>query len=247
MPEQPWSPDRPDIAALLLESEPVEQALLASGSNYVFLLTLRHATEGTGYAVYKPRRGEAPLWDFANGSLYKRERAAYLVSEALGWRLVPPTVVREDGLQYGIGAVQLFISHDPALNYFHLRDDHADEMRRVALFDWLTNNADRKGGSSLVAPDGRIWWIDHGLTFHEEDKLRTVIWDYEGEPVAPALLSEVCAFGERLQTDATLREELASLLLPEELTALVRRIERIDQRRRFPPVPAYRPYPWPII
>jgi hypothetical protein len=247
MPQQPWLPERPDVESLLLDSEVEDYAMLAAGSNYVFLLTLRHAEAGSGYAVYKPQRGEAPLWDFPSGTLCQRELAAFLVSEALGWHLVPPTVLREAGLEHGVGAVQLFIEHDPAQNFFNLRERRADEMKRVALFDWLTNNADRKGGHCIVGLDGRMWCIDHGITFHVEDKLRTVIWDYQGQPIPPDLLEDVCGFGERLQDDASLRESLAALLSERELAALERRIALIDRARAFPPPPPYRPYPWPMI
>ena len=224
-----------------------EAGLLASGSNYVFLLTLNHPEAGPGYAIYKPRRGEAPLSDFPDGTLYRREYAAYLVSEALGWRLVPPTVVREDGLEMGVGALQLFIEHDPALNYFNIRDERVDEMKRVAVFDWLTNNADRKGGHCLIAGDGRLWCIDQGLTFHQDDKLRTVIWDFQGQPVPLQLVEEVCRFGEELESNSELRESLLEQITPAELAKLEERAAIIGREQVFPPPPPWRPYPWPMI
>src|SRR4051794_3362330 len=122
MPTQLWLPDRPDILDVLMTAEVEEEALLAAGSNYVYLLKLRHPDAGEGYAIYKPQRGEAPLSDFPDGSLYRREYAAYLVSEALGWGLVPPTVVRGDGLEAGVGMLQLFIQHDPSQHYFTLKE-----------------------------------------------------------------------------------------------------------------------------
>ena len=247
MPSQPWLPDRPDARSLLLESAVEDAAVLASGSNYVYLLTLRDPEVGAGYAVYKPRRGEAPLMDFPDGTLFRRECAAYLVSEAIGWGLVPPTVVRSAGLEQGIGALQLFIEHDPSQHFFTLRDSRPDEMKRIALFDWLTNNADRKGGHCILARDGRIWCIDQGLTFHADDKLRTVIWDYQGQPVPPELVDDVCAFGERLRNDAELRESLLALLSPQEVARLEERAARIDRERVFPGPPPYRPYPWPMV
>ena len=132
-------------------------------------------------AVYKPQRGERPLWDFPDGTLCHREVAAYELSEALGWSIVPETVLR-DG-PYGIGMVQRFVDHDPDDHYFTLLEAHMDDFRRFAAFDVLANNADRKGGHCLLAQrDGHIWGIDHGLTFHVADKLRTVIWDFAGEP-----------------------------------------------------------------
>jgi uncharacterized repeat protein (TIGR03843 family) len=247
MPAQPWSPERPDAVELLRDSDVEEAALLAAGSNYVYLLTLRHPRAGTGYAVYKPQRGEAPLSDFPDGTLYRREYAAYLVSEALGWHLVPPSVIREEGLPYGIGVVQLFIEHDPSQHYFNLREGRVDEMKRIALFDWITNNADRKGGHTLLASDGRIWCIDQGLTFHVDDKLRTVIWDFQGQPVPPDLAEDACRLGERLETDQALRSELLRYITSAELERLQYRIELVDRLRVYPPPPQYRPYPWPMI
>src|SRR6266480_743897 len=139
MPSQRWLPDHPGMLDILREAEPDEAALLAAGSNYVYLLKMRHPDAGEGYAVYKPQRVEAPLHDFPDGTLFKREYASYVVSEALGWSLVPPTIVREDGLEGGLGALQLFIEHDPAQHYFSLKDAHEAEMKRIAVFDWLTN------------------------------------------------------------------------------------------------------------
>jgi len=247
MPAQPWSPDRPDALDLLRDSAVEEAALLAAGSNYVYLVTLQHREHGEGYAVYKPQRGEAPLSDFPDGTLYRREYAAYLVSEALGWRLVPPTIIREEGLPYGIGALQLFVEHDPSHHYFNLRDGRIEDMKRIALFDWVTNNADRKGGHTLLARDGRLWCIDQGLTFHVDDKLRTVIWDFQGQPVPAHLLADVCRLGERLESDQDFRDVLLRLITPAELERLQYRIDLVDRLRVYPPPPQYRPYPWPMI
>lgn len=247
MPSQAWLPDRPDIIDVLHTAAVQEYAMLAAGSNYVYLVTLNHPGAGEGYAVYKPQRGEAPLSDFPDGSLYRREYAAYLVSEALGWGLVPPTVVRSEGLEGGLGMLQLFIEHDPSQHYFTLKDERAAEMQRIAAFDWLTNNADRKGGHCLLAADGRIWCIDQGLTFHFEDKLRTVIWEFQGEPVPQGLLDDIRAFGERLETDAELQASLGEMLTDLELQRLKHRIEVIGHQGVYPPPPPWRPYPWPMI
>jgi hypothetical protein len=234
MPAQPWLPDRPDTSELLRDSAVADAALLAAGSNYVYLVTLEHPAAGTGYAVYKPMQGEAPLSDFPGGTLYKREYASYVLSEALGWGMIPATIVREDGLPYGVGAVQLFIAHDPSRHFFNLRDERVEEMKRVALFDWVANNADRKAGHTLLAPDGRMWCIDQGLTFHVDDKLRTVIW-------------EVCRLGERLDVDRALREELARYITAAELRRLRERIDLVESTRVYPSPPDWRPYPWPVI
>jgi uncharacterized repeat protein (TIGR03843 family) len=247
MPAHSWQPGLPDILDVLNEARVQEEWMLAAGSNYVFLLQMEHPVAGEGYAVYKPRQGEAPLHDFPSGTLYKREYAAYLVSEALGWGLVPPTVVREEGLRAGIGVLQLFVVHDPALHFFNIKEGRDDDMRRIALFDWLVNNADRKGGHTLVDAAGRLWCIDHGITFHAEDKLRTVIWDYQGTPVPPALVEDVCDFATRLREDAALRAELSELLSEAELRRLEERAALIDRERVYPSPPMYRPYPWPMI
>jgi uncharacterized repeat protein (TIGR03843 family) len=243
MPNQGWLPDQPGIESILMEATSLEEAILAAGSNHVFLLRMGHPEAGEGYAVYKPMRGEAPLSDFPDGTLYRRERAAYVVSEALGWHLIPPTLVREDGLAVGIGALQLFIEHDPAENFFTLRERREAEMKRIAVFDWLTNNADRKGGHTLLALDGRLWCIDQGLTFHEEPKLRTVIWDYQGQPLPPDLVTDVAGLRESLQgSDPALRATMQGLI-----AMLIERCRQIEMVGVFPSPPAYRPYPWPMI
>lgn len=247
MPHQSWLPDRKHVHELLLRAHPVEAALLAAGSNFVYLLKMADAGAGEGYAVYKPQRGEAPLSDFPDGTLYQRERAAYVISEALGWRLIPPTIIREDGLEAGRGILQLFVEHDPAQNYFTLKDDHVDEMKRIALFDWLTNNADRKGGHCLLAGDGHIWCIDQGLTFHAEDKLRTVIWDFAGQAPPSHLVEDVAALRGRLDSDQPLRRELESLLADRELKRFRERADEISGGAVYPAPPPWRPYPWPMV
>jgi hypothetical protein len=246
MPHQAWTPTRRDIDDVLNSAETVEAALLAAGSNYVYLLRMQHPQAGEGYAVYKPMRGEAPLSDFPDGTLYKREYAAYVVSEALGWGLVPATIVRED-LAAGVGALQLFIEHDPSQHYFTLKVERIDEMKRIAVFDWLTNNADRKGGHCLLAEDGRIWCIDQGLTFHAENKLRTVIWDFQGEPVPQVLADDVGRFRERLNDDKSLRADLLRLITDREMRSLEARAEAIAAGEVFPAPPPWRPYPWPMV
>src|SRR5512133_1484336 len=161
-----------------------------NGSNYTFFITLTTQT-GDMQAVYKPVRGEAPLWDFPTGSLAKREVAAYLLSEALGWHIVPPTVFRRKKLPFGGGSVQQFIDHDPQEHYFNLPVEKKELLRPVALFDCLINNADRKGSHILWAADRRVYAIDHGVCFHVEDKLRTVIWDFAAQPIPSDLLENL--------------------------------------------------------
>ncbi len=215
------------------------------GSNYSFLVRV-HGPAGDLRAVYKPSRGERPLWDFPPGTLAAREVAAYLTSRSLGWDLVPPTVMRQDG-PAGPGSLQLYVDADPNRHYFTFTPEEKERLRPAALFDVLVNNADRKGGHVLLAPDGRLWLIDHGVCFHEQDKLRTVIWDFAGQAIPPPLLEDVRRFSQRLSGDDPLRAEFARLLAPRELEALQARAARLLRDRRFPlPVPS-RPYPWPLV
>ena len=240
-----WEPCSPGVAEVLTRAEVTDCKLLPSGSNYVFLVSLADAETGSGFGVYKPRRGEAPLWDFPDGSLYKRELAAYLLAQDLGWEFIPPTVVR-DG-PYGVGSVQLFIENDPNANFFTLRDSYETEMRRIALFDAVANNADRKGGHCLLGADGRIWGIDHGLTFHVSDKLRTVIWDYSEEPIAPELLADLAGLATRVAAGAAIQERLSGLLDPAEIAALVFRIQDLLSRSVYPRPGMRRAVPWPPV
>ena len=153
------------------------------GSNYTFLVNVQHNGQEL-QAVYKPSRGEQPLWDFPDHTLAHREVAAYLVSEALGWNFVPFTALREDG-PYGPGSIQQFIEYDPDYHYFNFSEEDKARLEPVMLFDLLCNNADRKGSHVIIEKETRkLWLIDHGLCFHEEDKLRTVIWDYAGQSIS---------------------------------------------------------------
>ena len=215
------------------------------GSNYTFSVQINYKDD-TLPGVYKPTRGERPLWDFPRASLARREVAAYLVSEALGWNFVPPTVYRKEG-PAGAGSVQLFIDHDPECNYFSITESKRQRLKPVALFDLVINNADRKGSHILFDAQDKLWLIDHGICFHKDYKLRTVIWDYQGEPVPQPLLDDVRHFAGMLQQDTEIHAELSGLLLPHEMARLIERAAEIEERRVFPPPPAYRPYPWPMI
>jgi uncharacterized repeat protein (TIGR03843 family) len=174
-----------------------ERGLLPYSSNHSFLVVVRD-DELALPAVYKPQRGESPLWDFELGTLCKRERAAWVVSNALGWDLIPPTVLRS--ASRGLGSVQFYVEHEEEAHYFTVQQDarYADAFRRLALFDFITNNADRKSGHCLVGRDGRIWAIDHGLCFHAEHKLRTVIWEFSAEPIEADLLSDLQLLHEQM-------------------------------------------------
>ena len=216
------------------------------GSNYTFLLQVEYQDTALA-AVYKPTQGERPLWDFPAATLARREVAAYLVDEALGWQLVPPTVFREDG-PAGPGSLQLFVEHDPEYHYFNFSPQDVARLRPVAAFDALINNADRKGGHVLVDPGGHIWGIDHGVSFHVHPKLRTVIWDFSSEPLPPEIGRDVAHFAEHLRDDPDLTAALSPYLSPREITALVQRAESLLATGCFPAPPENtRAYPWPPI
>ena len=195
----------------------------------------------TALGVYKPERGERPLWDFPSG-LFRRELAAWHLSEALGWGLVPLTVPR-DG-PYGEGSVQLFIAADFEQHYFTLREDerHHDRLRRICAFDLVTNNADRKSGHCLLGEDGTIYAIDNGLCFHVEPKLRTVIWEFADEPLPPAILDDL----KRLAAKP-LPPAVRQLLAPEECAVLLKRARALVKAGRFPVDTIGRGYPWPPV
>ena len=198
-------------------------------------------------AVYKPRRGERPLWDFPDGTLYRREVATCVLSDALGWGVVPVTVVRDDG-PLGEGALQRFVDHDPEEHYFTLLAGREDRFRRFAVLDILANNTDRKGGHCLRdLADDVVVGIDHGLTFHPMWKLRTVIWDFADEPVPDGLLDDV----RRVAHDAehgALGRALAALLSPAELAAFTLRCDDLLRDGHFPaPEPGYHSVPWPLV
>lgn len=196
-------------------------------------------------AVYKPRRGERPLWDFGDGTLYRREVAAYVVSEAIGWGLVPPTVER-DG-EFGVGSVQLFVAEDDRCDMLELVDTGDDSLQPIAVLDILLNNADRKVSHCIFDETGRLWGIDHGLTFHDEPKLRTVLWAWAGEQVPEPMRLDVVALGKDLARPGSgLTDRLAALLHDGEIDALVERVEVLSRRGRFPePDPYGHPVPWP--
>ncbi len=215
----------------------------ANSSNYTFLVEVNAAGDRFR-AVYKPVRGERPLWDFPVRSLARREAAAYLVSEALGWELVPPTVYRKRG-PLGAGSVQWFVEHDPERHYFTFSDEAKKRLKPVVLFDMLINNADRKGGHILFDPQEHLWLIDHGVCFHVEDKLRTVIWDFAGQPIPGELLEYLRRFLAALETAAgPLKADLHPLLRPAEIDSLMARARRILDHPFFAqPAPYHRPYP----
>jgi uncharacterized repeat protein (TIGR03843 family) len=195
-------------------------------------------------AVYKPRRGERPLWDFPAG-LDRREVAAYVLSEALGWGIVPETVLRPgDGLPFGAGSLQRFVPFDVEQHYFTLIDDEVRHgaLRTICAFDLVANSADRKGGHCLAGDDGRVYAVDNGLTFHCEAKLRTVIWEFGGQPIPDALLADLARLADEGPPPA-----LDGLLAPGELAAVERRAAMVVEAGVFPVDDTGRRYPWPLV
>ena len=242
---------------------------IVPASNSTFYCRLGPEDDGVR-AVYKPVSGERPLWDFVDGTLANREYAAWLVSDALGWSVVPPTLLRDGSA--GPGMVQLWCEPDSSqapvdllpegpvqsgtlhvLDAFDERDRpvmlvHEDSaaLRRMALFDVVVNNTDRKGGHVLAMPDGHRYGVDHGVCFPVDDKLRTVLWGWHGEPLSDDEAQGLRCLAERLDTD--LGERLAELLTGEEIRATRRRLQRLLTAARFPqPGPGWPSIPWPAF
>ena len=237
-----YTTETDDVSALLARGVIEVVGRLAHSSNATLLVRLESDEgHGHGHAVYKPLRGERPLWDFPPG-LYKREVAAQLLSEVLGLDLVPPTIVREG--PDGEGSLQLFIDADPHEHYFSIhesRPDLHDRLRDFAFFDFIANNTDRKSGHILLDNEDRLWGIDHGVCFSEDFKLRTVIWDFGGEEI-PTRLLDVAA---NLIKSVPLA--LAALLDDDEVTALQQRVTYLLEHPTFPVDLSGRRHPWPLI
>jgi hypothetical protein len=216
------------------------------GSNYTFLVTVKYGGQEFP-AVYKPQKGEQTLWDFPPASLAGREVGAYLVSQMLGWNFVPLTVLRDGPL--GPGSLQQYIDYNPNYHYFTFNLAELKRLRPVALFDLLVNNADRKGSHILVQKRTRkLYLIDHGLCFHPEDKLRTVVWDFAGEPIPADMLSALTKFRVDLTEPGSLPEVLRQYLCTEELTALRTRADALLAAGQFPfPPEDRRAFPFPPI
>jgi hypothetical protein len=235
--------DRSGTLDLLTEGEIRPLGLMPRASNYTFLAEVKDG-ERTVLAVYKPREGETPLWDFPEGTLCKREVAAYLLSQALGWPDVPPTVLRNGPM--GPGSLQLFVQADPRQHFFTLRELCLDAFMPVATFDVVANNADRKSGHCLRAEDGTVWVVDHGVCFSTEPKLRTVIWEFAGQAVPRKHLEDVRRVADGLRWGA-LRQSLLGLLSEREVDATARRAEALASTGKFPRPGHRRAYPWPPV
>jgi len=210
------------------------------GSNYTFLVDV-HYKDAAYSAVYKPSRGEQPLWDFPSHTLAQREVAAYIVSECLGFHFVPFTTLRKDG-PHGTGSLQQYIEYDPEYHYFSFSEEDKELLKPVVLFDLLCNNADRKGGHVFFEEGThKLFAIDHGICFHEDNKLRTVLWDFGGQKIPADLLS-------RLSLGPSVLADLEGYLSPREISALLARAESIIKRGVFPRRPRDRySVPWPPL
>lgn len=210
-------------------------------SNGTFLVDLHIGDETPAQAIYKPERGEQPLWDFPP-HLYKREVAAFLLARQLGWKQVPPTIVRDGPA--GIGSLQLFVPADFTEHYFTLfeKREYHDDFKQICALDMVANNTDRKSGHVLLGEDGKIWAIDNGLSFHTEFKLRTVIWEFAGEPL-PDFISHPL---EKL-LDEGLADDLAAMLDAFERDAVLTRARVLLRDAHLPHDPTGRRYPWPMV
>jgi uncharacterized repeat protein (TIGR03843 family) len=225
---------------LLARGDITVKGRLPWASNATFLVEVTRG-RATTLGVYKPLRGERPLWDFPRG-LHRREVAAYQLSEALGFGLVPPTLTREG--PYGPGSIQLFVNAEFEEHYFTLRErpEQRAALTRLCAFDLIANNADRKSGHCLLGRDGRLYAIDNGLCFHAEPKLRTVVWDFAGEPIPEDIRT---ATG-RLAAQG-LPRSFADLLGPEERAALLARSQALGAAEQFPEDSTGMRYPWPLV
>jgi len=224
----------PSTRDIIRNGEIVACQLTPAGSNYTFLVQIQLG-DTTILAIYKPRDGESPLWDFPRGTLYKREYAAYLLSQVLGWDFIPFTIVREG--PYGIGSVQQFVEHDPKQNYYTLTEASAGQLKVIACFDLVANSTDRKPNHLILDSVGKLWSIDHGLTFHPDTKIRTVIWDFSGEKIPKALLNKLSKLVGQLESPQGRVKELVEVLPPEEAEALRRRVQWVLTEGVYPGMP----------
>ncbi|MGW2564808.1 SCO1664 family protein [Streptomyces sp. NPDC001537] len=259
------------LADLLTQGELTVRGRIREASNAALYCTISH--DGREAAcIYKPVAGERPLWDFPDGNLARREVAAYEVSEATGWGLVPPTVLREG--PYGEGMVQLWIEVSPEAELLALVDGeepepgwkaiglaevgdgktallvHADDerLRRLAVLDAVINNADRKGGHLLPTADGRLYAIDHGVTFNTENKLRTLLWGWAGEPLAPEAVDVLKSLQEALAAQGALATRLTGLITEAELDATRARVAVLLETGTHPePSGEWPAIPWPPV
>ena len=227
-----------DALTILAEAEIELEGRMPWASNATFLVTLG---DTGGQAIYKPVRGERPLWDFEPG-LHRREVAAYLLSEAMGFGVVPPTVLRDDG-PLGEGSLQWFVAADHREHYFTIAEQRPElhpQLRDIAVLDIVANNTDRKSGHCLLAGD-RVWAIDNGLCFAPDFKLRTVIWEFAGEALTPAQREAVAMVCRGVPA------QIAALLASLEVEAMQRRAARLVEQGVLPGDESGGRYPWPLV
>ena len=223
------------------------QGLMPWSSNYTFLGTITYENLKFN-VIYKPCRGERPLLDFDQGTLCQREVASYLVSRALGgWPAIPPTALH-DG-PHGFGSAQQFILADYDIHYFTLQDDpqYKPQFQRLAIFDYLVNNADRKGGHCLLDSQHIIWAIDHGLTFHTDYKLRTVIWDHACQKIPHPIYKDLVTFEQNFTSQSKIYQSLQTLLSTREIKHFRRRLDVLLKSGKFPEPYGMRDYPYPPV
>jgi uncharacterized repeat protein (TIGR03843 family) len=237
---QPSFSSESDLVRFLSDADVDIVGRMPTSSNATFLVTLT-AGDLRGHAIYKPVRGERPLWDFEPG-LHRREVAAYRLSKAMGLDVVPATVLRDGPA--GEGSVQWFVEARFDEHYFTLYAEHPemhDQLQAIAVFDFVANNTDRKGGHCLADRNDRVWAIDNGLCFAVDFKLRTVIWDFGGEPLPEALVAAVAPLVDHIPL------EVAALLADDEVEAMSERARWLLERGVFPVDRSGRLYPWPLI
>jgi uncharacterized repeat protein (TIGR03843 family) len=237
----PPAPDLDAALALIRDGVLDIEGRLVDASNATLYCTV--SLDGlSAPCVYKPVRGERPLWDFPDGTLAARETAAYLVSVATGWNVVPPTVLR-DG-PFGDGMVQLWVDGEEGVDLGRLIRSDSQPLRRMAVYDVVINNADRKGGHLIPMPDGHVYGVDHGVSFHRQDKLRTVLWSWAGDRLPDDAVDTLCEL--RAELEGPLAEALHALLTRREVAATVRRVDRLVESRQFPrPSGEWPAVPWP--
>jgi len=239
--EQPVTLDLSEALELLRTGTMRIEGRLVDASNTTLYCELTGDGVTAG-CVYKPVRGERPLWDFPDGTLAEREVAAYVVSHSLGWNVVPPTVLRDGPL--GEGMVQLWMDGDETVDLTRLIRDDLPPLRRMVLFDAIVNNADRKGGHLIPMVGGHVYGVDHGVSFHQQDKLRTVLWSWAGDPLPDDAVDVLSEFRARLEGD--LDDALSALLTRREVAAVRRRVDRLLTERHYPEPSGDRPaIPWP--
>lgn len=239
--------DHQAVLRILEVGEVSLRGQFVDSSNATFFVTC-HLSGESLKAVYKPEAGQSELYDFKAATLPRREVAAWLVCRAAGWDFVPPTVLRKDGLPFGAGSLQLFVDHDPKMHYLALEEGARAHFRKVALFDLVVNNADRKSGHLIFGDDGRWRAIDQALCFHMEPKLRTVLWDFIGEPFFEEEVSALQGLALALEPNAELNKSLGGLLEEGEIAAMRQRLQVLLELCKFPePDPGHRPVPWPLV